>query len=629
MKTQVITIGEQQADNTYTVDLYFDDGRLSGGRRGRNPGRSLLRALTRSIRQRSRHAPWRESVVHSCKALIRGVRRIPMRDDVFDRVWSLKLWRRSVGFAVLASVAGGIAPSAAPATVILSAPRPVLRIETGKPEGVGEIIIQANTKGDGDLPEGPPIVTDEGPQVPPAPPAAGTQPPPAPAVVFNEAIEIPVGDPLRRQWRVRATLTNFPTAGTTMARKLRIMWGAFATSSPVLYWASNAAIPAMTWKVAGLPAEWSANGSWCIPLRIAVSGQRATGIRLTSTLVEQTTKKPMASRLYLAVDEQRADGEALETAVNETQKPIALCADGSDASPGKYQGILNLSAAEKPEGDPVSVTLLTTTTRAIWLGIVALALGCGLAYVLRVLAPARLLRSQALLPAAVIRERAAALKKTLNDALKQQPAVMVARVPAALDELIGDLLDTVLENQNLVPRRIPSPFGTAVDTAKYKALLDSSSATLARLDVLVNEGLVEALRLGGPTLPTVVKAIDDLMLIDPPPSIPALQTRVAAELVPLKPAPRAGAAEPLPPPLTTETLTFQIDQTSQLLWIGSVLLSFVIGLFVLILNNPAFGVPVDFLYCFLWGFGIPAVASQLTATSAGTALGVTLPKTTP
>lgn len=550
-----------------------------------------------------------------------------MRDDVFDRGWSLKLWRRFVGFAVLASVAGGIAVSAAPATVILSAPRPVLRIETGKPEGVGEIIIQANiTKGDGNLPEIPPTVTDEGPQVPPTPPAAGTQPPPAPTVVFNEAIEIPVGDPLRRQWRVRATLANFPTAGTTIARKLRITWGAFTTPSPVLYWASNAAMPAMTWKVAGLPAEWSASGSWCIPLRIAVSGQRATGIQLTSTLVEQTTKKPMASRLYLTVDKQRADGEALEAAVNETQKPIALCADGSDARPGKYQGSLNLSAAEKPEGDPVNVTLLTTTTQAIGLGIMVLALGCGLAYVLRVLAPARLLRNQALLPAAIIRERAAALNKTLDDALKGQPAGMVTRVPAALGKLNGDLLETALESQNLVPRRIPSPFGAAVDAAKYKALLDSSSATLARLDVLVNEGLVEALRLGGAALPNVVKAIDDLMLIDPPPSIPALQTRVAAELAPLKPALRAGAVEPAPPLLTSETLTFQIEQTSQVLWIGSVLLSFVIGLFVLILNNPAFGVPVDFLYCLLWGFGIPAVASQLTPTSAVTALGVTLPK---
>ena len=68
-----------------------------------------------------------------------------------------------------------------------------------------------------------------------------------------------------------------------------------------------------------------------------------------------------------------------------------------------------------------------------------------------------------------------------------------------------------------------------------------------------------------------------------------------------------------------------IDQISASIWIAWAVLTWIIGFVVLILNQPGFGVPLDFLYCLVWGFGIPAVGQQLTATSATTALGVTLP----
>jgi hypothetical protein len=46
---------------------------------------------------------------------------------------------------------------------------------------------------------------------------------------------------------------------------------------------------------------------------------------------------------------------------------------------------------------------------------------------------------------------------------------------------------------------------------------------------------------------------------------------------------------------------------------------------VLILGNPGFGTPIDFLLAFFWGVGLPSVLSQLTPDSVTTELGVAVP----
>jgi hypothetical protein len=50
------------------------------------------------------------------------------------------------------------------------------------------------------------------------------------------------------------------------------------------------------------------------------------------------------------------------------------------------------------------------------------------------------------------------------------------------------------------------------------------------------------------------------------------------------------------------------------------------GLVVLILNNPGFGVPVDFVFALFWGFGLPTTVGALAPSSAATALNIPIAK---
>jgi len=48
----------------------------------------------------------------------------------------------------------------------------------------------------------------------------------------------------------------------------------------------------------------------------------------------------------------------------------------------------------------------------------------------------------------------------------------------------------------------------------------------------------------------------------------------------------------------------------------------------LVFSNLGFGVPMDYVYCFFWGLGLPSAGQQLTQMAAGsvtTALRVTIP----
>jgi len=51
------------------------------------------------------------------------------------------------------------------------------------------------------------------------------------------------------------------------------------------------------------------------------------------------------------------------------------------------------------------------------------------------------------------------------------------------------------------------------------------------------------------------------------------------------------------------------------------------GLAVLILNNPGFGTPLDFVFAFFWGFALPTTVQALTPGSVATALNISIART--
>ena len=534
--------------------------------------------------------------------------------------------RHALAFTATMIVTATAGAQVAPQPAAASLPRPIVRLDATRPEI--EITIDA-AGADGSKPRGWPYVAD----ITPAAPSGTAETTSRATVRVIELVEEPLADAARRRWRARAIVPVFTGSAATLERQLKVSWPD-GTCQRLTYWLTNAPPAAFTWKVSGLPNEWNARGSWCLPLRLTASGPRATGILMTSTLVEQSTKAPMAPRLYLATTQEDpvpATGGQLEAAV-QRGAPVYLCANAATARPGKYQGAIAIGAAEKPDADSFTVTLYTTTWAAIFWGTALLAAGCGLAFVARVLVPARLQRAQALLPAALVKDRGAKLATRLG-VLVPAGLPQPSQTSALLANFGAALATHVLEAQNMVPRRLPNPFVLALDTAGYRALLDTSAAQLAKLDVVV-DGFARAMTLGAASsaLPACLTGLDGLAPGLDGQTLDQVRTAVDGLLHPLlAPNPAAAAVQALtvPPRHDTETLLFEIQWTSGLTWLTSTTLTFVVGLFYLVLQNPAFGVPMDFLICVGWGFGLPTAASQLNGASARDALGVTLPKVTP
>jgi hypothetical protein len=57
---------------------------------------------------------------------------------------------------------------------------------------------------------------------------------------------------------------------------------------------------------------------------------------------------------------------------------------------------------------------------------------------------------------------------------------------------------------------------------------------------------------------------------------------------------------------------------SILTWILFGVIATLVGSYILVLGVPGFGHLADYIFCILWGFGLPAGAQQLGQASLGT-----------
>jgi len=489
--------------------------------------------------------------------------------------------------AALASVV----PERALAQVPTLVSRTVVRIPAGTRLGPSELLIQADGVAAGSTER--PVVKDTGT---------------APTTTFASAIDIPTGDRTRRLWRVPVAIAGFSSDGLMLPRTAEVTLGD-QTPLSLQYWVSNLAAPVLSWRFDGLPAEWSIS-SGCHALRITASGARATGIIVTSTLVEEKTKQPLLN-LFLSLDQHApASSVRLESAVNDNGEAVYLCMP-ADPPPGKFIGNINVSAAEKPEGTAAGVIVHSTNRKVQILGTVLLLVGGFLALVFRVWAPGVASRAQALLAATTLRERGTEMRAAID-------ALAAPATKYLLEDIIGSLRPSALEDK--LPPSIPSPFGgssTSNDT--FKKFIDEQAERLQKLRVIV-AGLLRAVQAGSPT--SIVEQLDNLAPgIDTLP-IAEIRSRVFAILSSHEELERSTAEVTEP---TSQQLTLLLERVSLGVWLMWFGMTFAIGLGVLILNNPSFGIPIDFLYCALWGFGVPAAGQQLTNTSATTALNITLP----
>jgi hypothetical protein len=464
--------------------------------------------------------------------------------------------------------------------------------------------------------------------------------PPA-AIVKFELISQP-SQP-QTTWRFKVIVSGLLPAAVTQQRYAVVSYGK-GQKQTIPYSLTNTQ-NAFAWNIGKMADPWVAAEWWtgpsCIGFTVTPKDGPATNVNLAaSALVEQSTKHALSiDKLLICEDGKKECGEngPLNLPAN-TPTRLMLCT--TESVHGNFHGALTLTSVQKPDGEALLQNASFSSGVAKLAGFLVLCVGVVLAWWTKVWARARLERDQSLLPAVLLKSYVVALQRMLSE-LPTEYKNAASSTAKLLDAIGNDLSDSALDGHQFLPPSFPSPYGYTVDTAGYKAYIEARSNQIQLLSLIVKEGVSVAAgkdndRLTAPRRTLIADAIRsmDALGTKVPPLTPdqlrqSLQTILAGLQNALYPAPGAGAMAPqLGAPLPTETQTLQIDiqRIGKGIWLVYGALTTLSGLAVLILNNPGFGVPLDFIFAFFWGFGLPTTVGSLTPSSASSALNISISK---
>jgi hypothetical protein len=370
-------------------------------------------------------------------------------------------------------------------------------------------------------------------------------------------------------------------------------------------------------KVDGIPPEWSLNRNACIGFRLLPPGQ--TGVEARGTFVESSTKAILGPA-NLGVDLTNANGPR-------------LCVKDFE-EPGRFVGVLTVTSKEKPEGFPITLTILQS--KGQYWGLTLLFAGTALFWYARVRTVAQGVQAQELLPALLIRDRVN-IELALLTALPQNHTNKLTNTIQGLRGIALALEVKNLDAQQFLSPEVPAPWATTPRTTEYKQFLDRHAEEFALMSAVVRHGILPASKLQTPGMPPAkavliegaISSMDNIALAQPKPSASAAASSANNQLLALQG--QLSGADGAPPTSASvspsvESVQFQFRQASAIVWVTWAILTIAIGSVVLIFNKPDFGVPMDLLNCFVWGFGLPVAGQALGPGSATTAIGINLPK---
>jgi hypothetical protein len=209
----------------------------------------------------------------------------------------------------------------------------------------------------------------------------------------------------------------------------------------------------------------------------------------------------------------------------------------------------------------------------------------------------------------------------------------------AISGLFDELSDSILDGKKFLPPKTPSPFGYTTDAAAYKAYLETRNPKVLLLAVIVKEGIFPAqaeddgnLQGKEKEVKDAIEKIEKLRTVSPQPSPDDASQKIQSILLDLHsklfPAPQMAPnySNKIVRTSEFETLQLEIQTISTGIWLLYGVLTVLTGAAVLILSNPGFGIPVDFIFAFFWGFGLPATVGALAPGSAAGALNISVAK---
>lgn len=313
---------------------------------------------------------------------------------------------------------------------------------------------------------------------------------------------------------------------------------------------------------------------------------------------------------------------------------LRLVVSPSFTTPGKYKGSVLLIA--DGESTPLNVEWMVYSSdlkrRVLGAGIILI--GIILAWIMAVVVRSGVARDEALLPAARLREAAQRLDSRV-DIVQRTCHATCAVTAGALKKASGDLDESVLEQNDFIARRHRFPLTQPPDkSAAYQQYLNQISVVLAIVDVVLREGLERVIQVPNPTSDDVKHQVLDIDAVSGKAQTAVdAHTQVASKLAPATTkGVYANSDQARPHPARNASvgeLTFEIGHLNTAGWLIWGALTWLVGIVALVWSNYAFGAGLDYWTCFFWGFGIPIAGQQLqqlSPTSAGTALGISFPK---
>lgn len=441
-------------------------------------------------------------------------------------------------------------------------------------------------------------------------------------------------------WRYRVDVAGIGTAGITQQRFAKVTY-ADQTTETVPYTVTNQAATPFTWNIAKPPDPWASSllpwGPSCTSFTVTPKDSVATAVQVTAALVEEVSKKAITSnKLWLCKGLEPCTGvEPIELPPN-VPSQLSLCT--TETFHGSFTGSINLIAREKPEGEIILQRGEFSSFAAKLVGFIVIVLGVFIAWLAKVYARARLERDQALLPAIEMRVQLESLQTKL-ESIQDKYSELCTNIKRQITDLLAELSTESLDRQRLIPPAIPNPFVAAPDNAAYKQFLESKNPTIQVLAILIKDGVMRAAAKDTGLPPEkvelvkgAVRDIDAIANASPLPTPNAASTQVATRIATLETAlsaadtPQAEPERTIPAAQELKTVNLEIETISKGVWLVYALLTALTGLAVLILSNPGFGTPLDFVFAFFWGFALPTTVQSLSPGSAATALGISIAK---
>lgn len=533
--------------------------------------------------------------------------------------------------ALLLLAAIPLAVGADPLPPVPSFTDAVARLEYGKPAGTINLLLKVDGIAEADLKKDDLVakVADVGGQ---------SGPPFVKPEVRAKAL--PYTGKATRYWMLTLEVSEAPI-GTTQPRGLSMVVGGVDRYLP--YTLTNTAAEKFTWSVKISPTITQAPEA-PIPVSISVGPVAATGVKVLQTaLFDKAFKKPLAPTGLTLCPSNKNSCNGKELTL-QAHTPNQLWLWGA-SEVGVFEGSVTLAAAEKPEGDSVSLTINSSTANLKQQGVLVIFLSVFITWFITVLVRNWINRKQLQLPVLITRKTLAALVTQFNLGHKILPAVKVNKCIEGVELRLGD---TALSENGLPPRIPLTSGGTTASTVDvYRRYVQAQSDWVQALAILLAEGLQPAWDKYNDSASTeddkkrsrnAVDKIDQLVDVDTAPTPDtirvALRTIISTMNQPAdasKGPNRAwddylgiisGSTR------SPEQQIAAISGLNALNWLFVIAASTLGGayLFVYGPSGVGFGTNADFLACILWGIGLPAGTQLLQSSTTGsiaTAFGVT------